>query len=521
MIRMLIADDNRVLLKSLLVTIPWTDHGIEVVGHAYDGAHILEQVDDTIDVLVVDIRMPRMDGVEVTQRAIAKCPDLSVIFLSAHSEFTYAIEALKLNVTDYITKPVDNDKLLSTVEKAGLCKQRRLQQRQLLEESLPFMRENILMRLVMGDMRSDLSHIATYFPRWSQHTYFTCMVFDIFSSGPHTACEDMYGYTWQCKKLIESTFGPASTCILLSGVLLLVLPCQSDPTTTQTNQWISDAKQIICALAPNELSVTVGISQSLQGIPALQSLYQQALRALGMRFLLGRSGVFVCPATMDVTTPDNEKAQDALALAAGLCHISDKQYLLRRLSQLSESLNQIEDRALFILTAYSIINDYMRSFLGSPAQLKTFSAACLALYGQIAKATRSESIQMLLDFIDKTHGDQFSQMKVANKKIIRDIYSAIQKVGFDTDGGLESIAREVYLSPSYISMLFKQETGQSISKICAQLRLNKACELLQNPDLKIYEISEQVGYPNPYYFSVWFKKNTGATPSEYRKPFCG
>lgn len=137
-------------------------------------------------------------------------------------------------------------------------------------------------------------------------------------------------------------------------------------------------------------------------------------------------------------------------------------------------------------------------------------------YVRLIEGTKQEGVEALCSLFTEFRDMRFSRMSRENSRIIQRIYEASEKVGFDEDAGLERIAREVYLSPSYVSMLFKQETGKSISQHLTHLRLEKARQLLRDPELKIYEVSQMVGYPNQYYFSVWFKKNTGMTPTEYR-----
>lgn len=101
--------------------------------------------------------------------------------------------------------------------------------------------------------------------------------------------------------------------------------------------------------------------------------------------------------------------------------------------------------------------------------------------------------------------------------VIYRICDAIETVCVEKGSGLSEIAARVYMSPNYVSTFFKQKTGESITQRMSRIRLEKARRLLIDPNLKIYEICEQVGYTNPYYFSVWFKKMQGVSPTEYRR----
>jgi len=127
------------------------------------------------------------------------------------------------------------------------------------------------------------------------------------------------------------------------------------------------------------------------------------------------------------------------------------------------------------------------------------------------------AIGALRRFIEKLCDELFGSIEAESGNIIADIYKAIQKVRYDNSGGLREIAHMVSLSPSYVSMIFKQQTGENIIDCISRLRLERAKQLLRDQSLKVYEICEMIGYTNQYYFSAWFKKNTGVTPSEYRR----
>ena len=115
MIRVFYADDSKVTVQAMVRAPIWKENDIEIAGMAYNGEQALALLSDDIDVLVTDIRMPVMDGLELTQYVKQEYPSMPVIFISAYTEFEYARQALKLKVFDYISKPVDYPALLEKI----------------------------------------------------------------------------------------------------------------------------------------------------------------------------------------------------------------------------------------------------------------------------------------------------------------------------------------------------------------------------------------------------------------------
>lgn len=306
MIRIVIADDNPITAQAMARAPIWQANGVEIAGVAFNGEQALAMLSDAIHVLVTDIRMPVMDGLELTQRAKQRYPKMKVIFVSAYNEFEYARQALKLNVFDYISKPVDYALLLEKIQSAYAAEN---QQRRV---------DN-----------------------------------------------------------------------------LLVMVQQLAKMTREISMDAPEHKQLI---------------------------------------------------------------RDALEL-------------FERLPKLNDQEAQVE--------------------------IDAFAAR---LHAQNLEA------------FSKNDDKQFD--------VIYRICDAIQTVCVEKDSSLAEVARKVYLSPNYVSTIFKQHTGETVMQRMSRVRLGIAKNLLESSELKIYEVSEQVGYSNPYYFSVWFKKMSGFSPSDYRRA-CG
>ena len=118
--KVLIVDDDRIIRRGLVTTIPWEEHGFKLVGEAADGERALELIDIALPQIVIsDIRMPFMDGLAMAEQAKQKHPDIRFIFLTGYEDFNYAKQALKLGAVDYLLKPVDRDVILEKAKKAA------------------------------------------------------------------------------------------------------------------------------------------------------------------------------------------------------------------------------------------------------------------------------------------------------------------------------------------------------------------------------------------------------------------
>ncbi len=511
MIRILLVDDNRAMVRALATAIPWKENGVEVCGYAYDGEEAKNLLNEGTDVLVTDVKMPRMDGIELTRYATENFPQIQVIFMSAYSEFDYAVAGLKLNVYDYITKPVDNQKLVEAVLSAYSHGRIQAELESLLKDSLPYMRERVVMELLMGDVQGQRERLTRILPEWQEEMWFTCMVFDLFQKEADIGI-------WEIRALAERAM-PDMLCVIMSGRLLAAVSADTcEPDQTRTGEWLRQANRILELQKQCGRDLTVGVSQSLQGYAALPALYQQAVRALNMRFLLGRDEVYVYPGVTEPVCPKDRAVEDAISCGEGLFYTVEQGRLQEQLKELRAALERLERQDLFVCAACSILSLYARELFKGvlDIDLSVAGKRCMETYVRLIEGTKQEGVEALCSLFTEFRDMRFSRMSRENSRIIQRIYEASEKVGFDEDAGLERIAREVYLSPSYVSMLFKQETGKSISQHLTHLRLEKARQLLRDPELKIYEVSQMVGYPNQYYFSVWFKKNTGMTPTEYR-----
>lgn len=524
MTRIVLADDNQALIRSLAQAIPWGEHGIEVVGCAFNGEEALALLDNSVDVLVTDIKMPRMDGIALTNWVAEHLPDIRVIFLSAHHEFEYAVHAIKMRVSDYVSKPVNHELLIETIQKTAREKMQALESRERLKAYLPYVRERVLSLLLSGgppDTRLE-AELPLLFPGWQPDTRFLCVVFDCraFSAASEScSVSDQYGRVCDLHRFITKALEPlhAAALVLNEHTIAGVLSFPCEPDEGMLGEVLKCVKQAIQAAKAQGVELIAGMSAVGQDARSLGQMYHQAIRALSTPSRLSDSAVRVSASRTEIPQEQLDRAQRVLAIANAMAAEHDRVFFLDRLLSMLRALEAVDDTHLFTVTAGCALGACVRGFLSDTIPSQTLYVQWMTVQKKLLHESKREGLDALELFIRTLSEERFQSVEAESKSIVEEIYKAIRKVRYDSNGGLPEIARQVRLSPSYVSMIFKQQTGRNIIDCIQSLRLERAKELLADERMKVYEISEQIGYVNQYYFSAWFKKYTGLTPSEYRR----
>lgn len=524
MTRIVLVDDNQALLRSLAQAIPWREHGIEVAGCAFNGEEALALMDDKVDVLVTDIKMPHMDGIALTNWVAEHLPDTRVIFLSEHHEFEYAMHAIKMRVSDYVSKPVNHELLIETIQKAARDRAQAMEGRERLKAYLPYVRERVLNHLLSGgppDARLE-EELPLLFPGWQPDTRFLCVVFDCRTPSPvNKACSvsDQYGRVYDLHRIVVEALAPlhAAALVLNEYTVAGVLSFPCEPDEILLDEVLKCVKQALQAAKAQGAEMTAGMSVIGQGAHSLGLLCRQAIRALSAPSRLSDGAVRVSASRPVLSQTQLDWAQRVLAIANAMATERDHAFFLDRLSSMLQALRAIDDAHLFVVTAGCALGACVRGFLDDAVPSQTLYGEWMIVQTKLLGDSKDEGLDALERFIRTLSEERFQAVEAESKSIVEEIYEAIRRVRYDSNGGLVEIARQVRLSPSYVSMIFKQQTGRNIIDCIQSLRLERAKELLSDERMKVYEISEQVGYTNQYYFSAWFKKNTNLTPLEYRR----
>lgn len=408
----LIVDDESFVRRSLSEMLGSANHNFSIIGSAENGLEAVQLLKEhMVDLVISDIRMPGMDGLELAKHIHECYPDTETVLLTGYQDFTYASQAIRYGVKEYLVKPNSVEHILEVATGVYERLQLKKQQRQLTQLREKNLREKRLSDLLYGIplpyfeeqlippfhsfVVITVNHLGVGMPQnWSEQAMYAAVV----------------NILEECFALYANVVGIQEE---QEAIMLLFYPLERpngvDEVLTQEllHKLSGILKSPFCA----------GVSNPHYQLGALATAYHESLEA--------------CQQVKKESTPSVIFFRDLTIHSAS--------------PQLAEQLQ--------------------------------------------VKATR-RVISMMIEVMNSRLQENLS---------------------------LKMIADELYMNPTYLGRLFKDDVGEPFSSFLTKLRIQKATELLENVTLKVYEVSELVGFKDPAYFSLIFKKYMGMTPQEFQK----
>lgn len=524
----MIVDDEALIRKGIISSIDWNANGVEIVGEAENGEDALELAKKLKpDIVLTDIRMPVIDGLAFAKALKGKYAHTRIVALSGYNDFEYAQEALRLQLCEYLLKPVGAEELVrlvlrlkSEIEQERENNDKEMQRKSLIVESLPLMRSEFVRSIIREDSIDKEGHLRKAkdmgLPLDGRRYQLFQIVIDDY--GRMTEDLSMHG-----KGLIHYALINVSEEILQSHAEGFVCAGESDSFIGILNMKdeaylpIEEiALEIRDALRRYvKLSVTIGISEVVDSVSDFRKAARQTSVALKRKAYT--SGIAVLkyePAKGDSHsyTPSNEEEKRLLRQLRSL----DREGISSTLQGLFDAFGRSGSRYYtvknFCLKITYLSIDVLEE-LGIPLDTEDHP---FDPQGEIERHRSDEELEswfkrLLLSFMDLIERHKNNKYKTM-------IVTVIQYIDehYAEDLSLEKLANVVYVTTGYLSRIFKEETGVGVVDWIHQVRVDRAKLLLDDPQWKTYEISEKVGYNDYKYFSHIFRKTTGMSPREYR-----
>lgn len=494
MLNILIVDDEILIREGLSKMISKQSEYFHVAGICSNGREALDLLAAAeIDLVITDIRMPEISGLDLIREVKALYPQVRCILMSGFTEFNYAREAIRYSAVDYLLKPIDKEQLF------GLLHQLAAENRERCERE-----RRLRLQLLSAYLHSDALDEASPPEFALPLPYYAVCVHragdaDILQAG---------------SERMRMIAGPDADCLVLQPLVQLWIgyfPEEPGPETLREFY-----KPLLAG--NGKVPVHLGTSLPRMLIRELKSAYAEASRAC--RAGLYREEPHYYGSFRDLN-PQPEPASPAL-LAADWKDFTESLQLLNlerieewlrgQFSRLKELQAEPEDILRF---CRRIEDEVIKEFPEMP--VFTLEAQDLLEKSLLACMTFREMEQTFLAALLPPLEHIRSMRSDLGGKAVENVKRWIAS-HYNEHADLNFLAGMVFLTPSYLSKLFKQETGLTLTEYITEIRIKKAKQLLrQEPNMKVHTIGAEVGYPDPAYFNKLFKRIVGVTPNEYKK----
>ncbi|MFC3800779.1 response regulator [Cohnella sp. GCM10012308] len=550
MYRLLIVDDLPVISNGLAELFEKESHLPLEVYKAYSGFEALELMKRyRIDIVLSDIIMPGMDGIELLRQIRRSYPICKVILLTSHSDFNYVQSAMSLGGMEYLLKTESDEVIVQSVEKAIQSLEKEYDARRLIEKAeahmkmaLPSLQKEYLWMLLQGKkvgsplMAEHFSNLQL--PFHPDHPVFLllCRVDDW---NEITTAPDKALMIYAAENIAEEFFSDSVNLVSLvyesSKMIWILQPQSVEPEAWErTFHYVNGMMEMIQSKCQQLLKLSISFVLGSREVPWPELAERfHALKFLFVRGLGWRRGILLT---------DEKLAHDA----SGTSTSSEGA------GQQSRTKNfELQSKVQFLLNAlenaseeefYRIYEDLSPVFtedrIPRLQKLELYHAMALVFLTFVNKYDLERELGDQMDwsrlaqfddgvswpewsryFLQLAHGIiswNINQQEQSTHEVVKKVHEFIES-HLSTDISLIHLADHVNLNPSYLSRLYKQITGNGLSDYLMEFRDRKAKELLKKSPLKVHEIAAELGYNSSHAFIRFFKKQNRITPQEYRE----
>ncbi|MDQ8734791.1 response regulator [Paenibacillus sp. LHD-38] len=517
MYKVMIADDEPMVRKGFIHLINWHDIGCELTYAAVDGRDLLDNLNVyQPDIIISDVKMPRVDGIEAAQYIWENQIKTKFILLTAYADFSYAKSAIKYGVVEYVTKTGALEGIIEAIEKAKVLIERERSESNAV--NLDLLKTNLLKSILDSSLFNHeemLSLSEKYKINLEKYVVLAIKLDSIEEEDLHKS--QLY---MKISNFFKIAFNEYSTYVIpLSREMLCVVV--NGLVSDNTQRIISICQEVLITIENfNNYSVYIGVSLSSHSILKLYETYQQAASAITDRFLNETSKIY---------------SYSSLDPAAPLYSAQNDQFVEKIIQEIEKGLTktalQYLEQLLLIQQLHSfsekdikytglIIESNCKKFISAYSATSTstanVNASDLAGHANTIVESRffSEYADRLKQIVTKTC-DLIYEATRGKNNIILEALNYIN-ANFERNITLNEIATHINVNSSYLSRMFKEKTGDTIMNTIHLKKIEKAKSYLINSNMKIQEIAEAIGIDDNTYFSHFFKKHTGLSPKQYK-----
>jgi two-component system response regulator YesN len=523
-LKLLLVDDEITTIQRIKKRIDWASLEIGEIRQAEDGVQALEQCESwQPDILVSDIRMPRIDGIKLAETLRDRYEFLQIIFISGYTDKEYLKSAIHLKVVNYIEKPIEIMECFEAIKNA--CKEihRRSQEKKQLNAYHDEYRQKLLDSLAQALSSSQYSYnfakpiVDQVYSAPAHFSYCVALHLRFFREEDRTQAS-LFQYLSDAYAEAQPLFLECCAAVKHDFIAIFLFSPGDSPYSRGYHSVNDYTTALAHRLIRHNAHFTLGVGRFVKKWEELHSSWQDSLLASNQAFFheLGYISYFRSFAT---------KADQIL-------QANDPTDLVHSIRK--------RPKEQFIFTFRNLISNIRRGEATSPEKVKQyFSSLILELHRMAENDSVSiwpehlSEHDLLVQIMEENFIDglcdfflegveayyHFLETDSYSNATVNWIVRYVHQNFSDPDMSVTAISQATNLSPTYICHLFKDVTGTTLHNYITEYRMKKAAQLIRNPINRVSDVAEMVGYRNGNYFSFRFKKSFGLSPSEY-KEYC-
>lgn len=531
MLKVFLAEDEFIIREGIKNNIDWQAHGYEFCGEASDGELAFPLIQKTRpDILITDIKMPFVDGLALSRLVKKELPETEIIILSGYEEFDYAKEAIQIGVARYLLKPINGETLLQEIDSVAEIILGKQKEKEIREKYQKEMEENSLrdqmdlfQHLVTGDCSmEELLSVADKLDLKIMAPWYSIVLLKI-QSMKHDY-EEYSGSIVVVDERIAKLAEPEHVLIFdraLEGRAFLFKADSEDELLAYQKEYLGDVKEVLSGYV--NLRYFGGIGTPVNRLREIPASFEDASHAFAHRYLVAESCILDSRLLMREGVAEQEDFRISAVNPEQIDRAKMQEFL--RTGDLDEVVYFVDEffgkldggamksrifRQYITMDAYFSIVDFLKGLGLQKDEIEAPDQDSSILQDE------KNAMEYIVRIMDKALVLREKKASSRYEDVVSEVIHYIENNYAQEELSLNLLASHVNFSPNHLSMIFSQQTGQTLIRYLTDYRMNRAKELLRCSSKKSSVISMEVGYKDPHYFSYLFKKTQGMTPTQYR-----
>ena len=531
MLKVFLAEDEFIIREGIKNNIDWQAYGYEFCGEASDGELAFPLIQKTRpDILITDIKMPFVDGLALSRLVKKELPETEIIILSGYEEFDYAKEAIQIGVARYLLKPINGETLLQEIDSVAEIILGKQKEKEIREKYQKEMEENSLrdqmdlfQHLVTGDCSmEELLSVADKLDLKIMAPWYSIVLLKI-QSMKHDY-EEYSGSIVVVDERIVKLADPEHVLIFdraLEGRAFLFKADSEEELLAYQKEYLGDVKEVLSSYV--NLRYFGGIGTPVNRLREIPASFEDASHAFAHRYLVAESCILDSSLLMQEGAAEHEDFRISAVNPEQIDRTKMQEFL--RTGDLDEVVYFVDEffgkldggamksrifRQYITMDAYFSIVDFLKGLGLQKDEIEAPDQDSSILQDE------KSAMDYIIRIMEKALVLREKKASSRYEDVVSEVIHYIEDNYAQEELSLNLLASHVNFSPNHLSMIFSQQTGQTLIRYLTDYRMNRAKELLRCSSKKSSVISMEVGYKDPHYFSYLFKKTQGMTPTQYR-----